>query len=127
VPDHRRIDRTTRGAGTLHIALGALAPTDLPALCTCLAERLEGRPGTVVACDASALPTDAVAVDALARLQLTAQRARCCVVLERASPELFGLIALFGLSEVLGRRCEPEQREETIRVEERVERHDPPV
>jgi ABC-type transporter Mla MlaB component len=120
-------DPTTHEADTLRVGLRPLAPADLPVLCTRLVERLEGRPGTLVVCDVSELPADAVAVDALARMQLTAQRVGCRVVLDRAPPELIGLIALFGLADVLGCRAEAEQREEPIRVEERVERRDPPV
>ena len=44
---------------------------------------------------------DAVTVDALARLQLAAQRHSCQVRLRDASPELLELVAFMGLSDVL--------------------------
>jgi len=126
-PDYLSVDRTTCEAGTLRIALAPLARGDLATLCGRAAALLEASPGTVVICNVSALPPDAVAIDALARLQLTVRRARCWLLLEGARAELVGLIVLFGLSKVLRRRPEPEQREEAIRVQKRVERHDPPV
>ena len=67
------------------------------------------------------LPT----VDALARLQLAALRLGGCVCLRDAPEELFDLIALAGLREVLraegelsGGRRQAEQREEPLDVEE---------
>jgi hypothetical protein len=44
---------------------------------------------------------DAVTVDALARLQLAAQRHGCQVRLRHASDELLQLVAFMGLAEVL--------------------------
>ena len=52
-------------------------------------------------CDVAGLAPDAVSVDALARLQLTAVRLRCRVCLRNASPELLELIAFMGLGECL--------------------------
>jgi ABC-type transporter Mla MlaB component len=114
-------------AGTLRLVLGPLGRADLPALCDHVAALLAGHAGTIVVCDVAALPADAVAVDALARLQLTARRVRCRVVLDRPAAELLSLLAFAGLADVLRRRGEPEHREEPIGVEERVERRDPAV
>jgi hypothetical protein len=44
---------------------------------------------------------DAVAVDALARLQLAAYRHGCQVRLRRCTPELRDLVAFMGLADVL--------------------------
>ena len=126
-PEHVNVDRTAPEPGTLHLALGPLARADLPALCDHVAELLAGHAGTVVVCDVGALPPDAVAIDALARLQLTARRVRCRVVLTGAPAALLSLLAFAGLADVLRRRAEPEHREEPLGVEERVERGDPAV
>jgi hypothetical protein len=49
----------------------------------------------------SGVEPDAVTVDALARLQLAAQRHRCQVRLRDASSELLELVAFMGLRDVL--------------------------
>jgi ABC-type transporter Mla MlaB component len=55
-----------------------------------------------VICDVGALvDADAVAVDALAHLQLTARRRGATIRLRHASPELCELVAFMGLSEPL--------------------------
>ena len=78
-----------------------LERADLPGLCGRVCRLLErAGPGTVL-CDARDLGADAVAVDALARLQLAARRRGCRVVLRHAGPELRELVALMGLSDVL--------------------------
>ena len=43
----------------------------------------------------------AVTIDALARLQLAAQRLSCRLLLRNASPELLELVAFMGLADVL--------------------------
>ena len=64
---------------------------------------------------------DAVTVDALARLQLAAQRRGCRVRLRNASAELRELVAFMGLADVLARvglrlerERQPEEREEPL-------------
>ena len=53
-------------------------------------------------CDVSALTNaDAHALEALTRLQLTAQRMGTSIRLRNASAQLVDLLALFGLSDVL--------------------------
>ncbi|HLB22264.1 MAG TPA: STAS domain-containing protein [Solirubrobacteraceae bacterium] len=52
-------------------------------------------------CEVAGVDADGVAVDALARLALTARRRRCSVLLCGASQELLELVALVGLDEVL--------------------------
>ena len=76
-----------------------------------------------IVCDAGALPPDAAAVEALARLQLGARRAGMEVRLSGVTPELRHLLAFCGLSDVLGVEPEgqPEEREDRLGLEE--ERH----
>jgi hypothetical protein len=82
-----------------------------------------------LSCDVRALPADAAALDALARLQLVACRAGVELRLRNASAELCCLIAFTGLGEVL--RVEPErqaeEREQRRGVEEERELGDPPA
>jgi STAS domain len=80
-------------------------------------------------CDVGALPADAVAVDALARLQLAARRAGVELRLCHASPELCALLAFTGLDLVLRLEPErePEEREERLGVEEEGQLPDPPA
>ncbi len=58
------------------------------------------RPATVL-CDVSSVAPDAVAVDALARLQLAAARDGARISLVGTSPELRGLLRLVGLDAIL--------------------------
>ncbi len=58
------------------------------------------RPTTIV-CDVCALAPDGVAVDVLARLQLTARRLGLEIRLRHASGELQELLAFVGLRDVL--------------------------
>ena len=84
------------------------------------------RPGTIV-CDLRRVVADADTIDALARIQLEAQRLGLDLRLRRASSELRELIAFTGLEDVL--RLEPcrkaEEREQPLRVEEERELGDP--
>ena len=80
---------------------GPLARSDLPALYERACALLEESGASLAVCDVDGLGADAVAVDALARLQLAARRHRCRVELRHASDELRGLIAFMGLEDVL--------------------------
>jgi hypothetical protein len=86
------------------------------------------RPPEIV-CDVGALPPDAAAVEALARLQLGARRQGVALRLSGASRELGELLAFCGLAAVLRVETErqPEEREDRLGLEE--ERHpgDPPA
>ena len=68
-------------------------------------------------------------VDALARLQLTARRVGWELRLRCPPHELVELIDLAGLTGVLRVEPvrEPEEREQPVDVEERVQRGDPPA
>jgi len=84
------------------------------------------RPSTIV-CDVGALAPDAVAVDALARLQLIAGRLGLEIRLRDASSELQDLLAFVGLRNVLRVEAggQAEQREQRLGVEEEREVDDP--
>ena len=123
------------------LAVGAaLTRADIPALCAGLAELLRGRAGDAVICDVSGVTRpDAVTVEALARLRMTARRHGRRMVVAGAHPGLLDLVRLFGLADELalaggsaadggsaeaGRQ--PEQREQAGGVEEVVDGRDPP-
>ncbi len=79
-----------------------IARDDLPGLCKRLRLLLQKTNADVVACDVSALTdVDAVTVDALARVQLTARRLGHQVRLRHASRELQELLAFAGLADVV--------------------------
>ena len=81
---------------------GSVAPADIQGICDRLQELLGDSGGNLVVCDVSALvDPDLVAVDALARLQLTANRSQCQVRLVHVCGRLQELLTLTGLSEVL--------------------------
>ena len=80
--------------------VGPIAPSDLPGLCARVCALLEN--GAQVAfCDVQSVEPDAVTVDALARLQLAAQRHGCRVRLRNASEGLRELVDFMGLQDVL--------------------------
>ena len=80
---------------------GPLLRAELPGLTARVCTLLDGACGAVATCDVRGVDADAVTVDALARLQLAAQRAGCQVRLLNASDELRELIAFMGLRDVL--------------------------
>jgi ABC-type transporter Mla MlaB component len=80
---------------------GPIARTDLPGLCKRVCALLEGSDAGIALCDVAGVEPDAVTVDALARLQLAAQRHGCQVRLRHASAELRELVAFMGLADVL--------------------------
>ena len=87
---------------TIEFAIwGPIARADLPGLCERVCALLHGSGAEVVRCDVSGVGSDAVTVDALARLQLAARRLGCEIRLRDASDELRQLIAFMGLRDVL--------------------------
>ena len=80
---------------------GPIARDDLPGLCERVCSLLTESAADDVRCDVSGVDVDAVTVDALARLQLAAQRQGCRVHLRNASHELLELVAFMGLRDVL--------------------------
>jgi ABC-type transporter Mla MlaB component len=80
---------------------GPIARGDLPGLCRRVCSLFEANGAEIAFCDVRGVRADAVAVDALARLQLGARRHSCVVRLRNASPELRALVAFMGLEDVL--------------------------
>jgi ABC-type transporter Mla MlaB component len=80
---------------------GPIARGDLPGLCQRVCAVLNGSGAEVARCEVGSVETDAVTVDALARLQLAARRVGCQVRLRGASDELLELVAFMGLEDVL--------------------------
>jgi len=108
------------------VLTGSIQRDDIPELCDCVRLFLKGERGEVLLCDVGAVSSpDAVTVDALARLQLTARRNGCSVLLVHAGPELLDLLDLMGLANVvppcsdltLESRGQAEQREEPSGIE----------
>jgi ABC-type transporter Mla MlaB component len=88
--------------GTVLIMIGPVTRDAIPALCERARMLLEDCDAGPVACDVRALAEpDAVTVDALARLQLTAGRLGYRVELRQACEELVELLVLTGLHDVL--------------------------
>jgi ABC-type transporter Mla MlaB component len=82
---------------------GPIARADLPALCDALGTLLADTQAEVVDCEVDSLSRpDAVLVEALARLQLTALRRGSRIRVRNASPELCELIEFMGLRAVAG-------------------------
>ena len=91
---------------------------DLTPLCMRMYMMLQATRAEVALCDVSALSPDAVSIDALARIQLTARRLGGHILLRSATADLCGLLALTGLSGVLPLELErqPEQRENPLGI-----------
>jgi ABC-type transporter Mla MlaB component len=118
---------------------GPVTRDAIPAMCERARRILEGCDAGPVACDVGALAEpDAITIDALARLQLTARRVGCRVELRRACEELEDLLTLTGLLGVLtvgGAAVasavqawgEPELGKQPLRVEEEADAGDPTV
>lgn len=112
---------------------GRITRADIERLCNCLRALLEGNGAPLVICDVGELgDPDVVAVDALARLQLTARRLGRQIRLRHACDELCELLALVGLSDVIPLTEGPqagwkaEERKQIRRVEKRVDPGDSP-
>lgn len=117
------------------MTLAPMTRADVPAACARLRALVGAADADVVVCDVGSLQADLVAVETLARLRLTARRLGCGLRLRGASRALAQMLAFCGLCDVLpledgsvgGHRGQPEQREQALGVEERVEARDPPV
>jgi hypothetical protein len=76
---------------------------DIRALCNGVRVLSEAHDVEAVICDVgNVVAPDASAVDALARLELTARRCGCRVILCNACRDLTSLLALTGLDDVVG-------------------------
>jgi hypothetical protein len=115
---------------------GPVSLVDIPALCDRVRVILEHGRADVVLCDTGALVRpDAVSVDALSRLELTARQLGGRVRFLHACGELRELLAFVGLGDVLPlgpelrleRGGKPEEREQMRRVEEEADPGDAAV
>ncbi|WP_377268409.1 STAS domain-containing protein [Peterkaempfera sp. SMS 1(5)a] len=109
----------------LLVLTGPIARAEVPALCESLEALLRRSGAHRVVCDVGGLGTpDAVTLDALARLRLTAGRCGRELVLYRAGGALRTLLSLTGLSEVLPLCPEsPLDPLQTVRQTEEREEH----
>jgi ABC-type transporter Mla MlaB component len=101
---------------------GPIAPADIPKLCE-RATRLLNSTDADLVCDVGGVEPDVVALDALARLHLTARRLGRRIRLLHVSRELENLLAFTGLCAAVPALCvdpigQSEKREEVFRVEE---------
>jgi ABC-type transporter Mla MlaB component len=128
--------RPPSGPKTVVLVVGGPIPrAAVPGLCERLRRMLCTRGADLVTCDVGALANpDLSAIDALARLQLTARRLGRSIRLRHVRADLHGLLALTGLCDELplsgGLRLEPygqtEEREQVL-VDEEVDPADPAV
>ena len=122
---------------TVFVLEGRITRADVPVLRDRFRALLEQSGAASITCQVGGLTDpDAVVVDALARLQLTAQRFGSTIRVRGACPHLQELIALAGLRDVLTLAGEsalesalesvgqPEEREQ-LRVEEEVQGTEP--
>ena len=103
--------RPDPGPGVLVID-GPVAAADVPRLCARLVTLLHGTQADVVV-DVRTLAADAVTIEALARLALTARRLGRRIRLRRASADLDRLVTFVGLADVLPTRRESGLRSST--------------
>jgi ABC-type transporter Mla MlaB component len=80
---------------------GPLQRTDLPGLYARVCALFTANRGATLVCDVTEVAVDAVAVEALARLQLGARRHGCAVRLLSAPRELIDLASFMGLRDVI--------------------------
>lgn len=124
-----------RSTGLLVVGGPLAGAEDVRRLCEQLRVVIAAGDARVVVCDVSALPANARAIEALARLQLTARRLQRRIRLQRASRELEQLLEFAGLADVVSANARAggkgerhaEHREHPLDVEEAVDRGDPPV
>ena len=117
------------------VLVGPIARSDIPAFCARAGAAFAGRDGDPVVFDVGALAPDAVTVDALARLQLTAVAIGRRVRFRHACVDLQELLALMGLSQVLlciegsGAQAwgQAEDREQARGVQEEADPGDPAI
>ena len=106
----------------------------MPVLCERVRDVLAGSETDLLVCDVGAIVNvDAVVIEALARLQLTALRLGGQIRIRHASPALQELLDFVGLADAvplspalsLELQRQAEEREQGPGVEERVESDDP--
>jgi anti-anti-sigma regulatory factor len=121
------------GRNSIVVAVGSpIAPADLPKLCAGVRARIERSGAAVVVIDLGAVAApDAVTVDAMARLALTAKRLGCEVQVcdvPRVLRELLDLSGLGGLGgSPLEVQRQTEEWKDAFDIEEERELDDPSV
>jgi len=80
---------------------GPLQRSDLPGLYARVCALFTANKGATLVCDVIEVAVDAVAVEALARLQLGARRHGCTVRLLSVPRELVDLVSFMGLQDVI--------------------------
>jgi ABC-type transporter Mla MlaB component len=123
--------------GAVELAVGGvITRRDVAGLCEQVRTLLDRGDVDALICDVRGLvEPDAVAVDALARMQLTARRLGRPMGLRNVGDELRELLVFFGLDGVfppcsallVGDWRQIEEWEQARRLEEEVEPYDPPV
>jgi ABC-type transporter Mla MlaB component len=121
--------------GTILLVIGGpVSRAGIPELCERVRSLLNEQAGDVVVCDVGVLvDPDAVTVEALARLQLTAGRLGRQIWLHRACRRLQELLTLMGLSDVvplapgspIEARGQAEERKPAGRIEKEGDPGDP--
>jgi ABC-type transporter Mla MlaB component len=108
---------------------GPLGRDQLPGLCRRVHRLLAASGAELAVCDVAGLAADAVAVDGLARIGLTARRLGRRVCLRGATGDLCDLLGLAGLDSVLPVELErqAEQGEQALGVQEEGELPDAAV
>lgn len=114
-------------AGSVVMVIGrVITPGEIGALCRHLSTLLKHKDSRLVVCDVSALAIpDLTAVEAVARLQLTARRAGAQIRLVHVGARLRELLEMAGLCDAVSLGAElpleegrkPEEREEAAGVE----------
>jgi ABC-type transporter Mla MlaB component len=132
-----RVLRSAVEANTIIVLTsGPIARDDIPGLCERLRMLLESSDAELILCDVGTLiDPDVVAVDAMARLQLTARRLGRRLRLRHACEELQELLVLTGLSDIvppcadsaIESKGQAEQREPPGGIEEEADPADPTV
>jgi len=90
------------GVQALLVLRGPIVPQDIPELCRRARALAERSHAELVVCDVRALAQpDAVAVEALARVQLTVRRLGRRVTVRHSCHELRELLAFMGLADIL--------------------------
>jgi anti-anti-sigma regulatory factor len=101
-PGTTRAPRPMADPSTIVVEIGRrIDRADIPPLCARVRLALDASDAELVVCDVAALTKpDCVAVDALARVQLTVMRAGRRLRLRGVSPELRSLLCFVGLSDL---------------------------
>jgi ABC-type transporter Mla MlaB component len=100
---------------------GPIQRADLPGLFDRVCTLFGSNRGSIVLCDVAGVDTDAITVEAIARLQLAARRHACQLRLCNVSEELLGLVAFLGLREALtGEALDVEPQRQSEQRKERL-------